>query len=115
EVLVGIKKPVFLRHGVLIPAANLLALRAQGEGQGELRSDAIAVGSHVTNDTDRLCLANRGQNTVNDLGMGFHLGSVPAISALRAVVLQARVWCVPVRRESASPCCHARANRPSQT
>ena len=54
KIAVRVEEAVFLRHGVLVPAHDLLAFGAQGEREAELGADAIAVGPHVADDADRL-------------------------------------------------------------
>ncbi len=62
---VRIEERVFARHGILVPANDLLALRLERERQPQLRPNAIAVRPHMTHDADGVALAENFQDAVN--------------------------------------------------
>ena len=68
EQAVGIHEFIFLRNGVLVPAADFFAFVSQRQREAELRADAIAVGPDVADDAKGFALADDLKNPVNDLG-----------------------------------------------
>jgi len=70
--VIGVQKGVLLRHGVLVPAEDVLAQFAQGQAQADLGADAIAIGADVAGDAYGLALTDGFNDAVNDFGMRFH-------------------------------------------
>src|SRR6516162_3393520 len=68
EQAVAIKKAVFIRDDVLIPANHAFAFALQGQRQADLRADTIAVGPDMSDDAERFILADRIQDAVDDSG-----------------------------------------------
>jgi hypothetical protein len=63
----------FVRNCILVPASHLLALVLQGQREAELRTNAIAIGSDMADDTDGFAGLNTLQDAVNYFRVGFHL------------------------------------------
>src|SRR5688572_9999014 len=70
--LLWVQKCQFLRHRILVPTTDLFALRQQGQGQSELRSDAISVRTDMPDHTDRFAAPNPLENAINDLWVSLH-------------------------------------------
>ena len=74
---VAIEKFIFIRDAILVPDGDLFSLVAQGEGQGELRTDAITVGPDVAHDAKGLMLPEDLEDPVNNLWMDLHVTRLP--------------------------------------
>ncbi|MFM1944166.1 MAG: hypothetical protein RI897_3148 [Verrucomicrobiota bacterium] len=59
-------------HGVLVPAFDLFALGLEGEGEGELGTDTIAIRSDVADDTETLERCDRVEDTIEGITTGTH-------------------------------------------
>ena len=70
--MLWIEKLVLLRQSILIPADYLLALGTKSKSEPELRANAIAIWTNMSDDAKRPMFANDVENLINDFRMWFH-------------------------------------------
>src|SRR5437879_2180876 len=69
---VGIQKLIFFRNPVFVPAMDFFAFVFVREGQSQLRTDAIAIGTNMPDDAYGMTFADAFYDAINDLGMRIH-------------------------------------------
>jgi hypothetical protein len=79
----GVKERVLGRHGILVPAHHLLPQFAQGQGDGKLGADAVAIRPDVADDAEGAAAFDGLKNTLKGFGGHFHdSGSVCSSSSM---------------------------------
>ncbi len=70
--MVRVEKGKLAGDAIFVPADNLFSLVLKGEGQSQLRADAITVRTHVSNHAKGSAITNTVEDAIDDFGLRIH-------------------------------------------